>query len=155
MTRKTTAPVRSQKSAQPGNEGYTLEEQVGFMLRVSGQRHSLIFQSHVPDSLTAMQFSALVKVLQLGQCSQNELGRKTAMDVATIKGVIDRLRARGLVMVKPDPTDKRRSLIVGTDKAEALKEELFSAGHKITRDTLSPLSAAERKTFLSLLARLT
>ena len=92
-------------------EQYLLEEQVGYLMRLAGQRHATIFQSLAPFGLTPTQFSALVKLLEVGECSQNELGRKTAMDVATIKGVVDRLRQRDLVVVRPDPADKRRSLI--------------------------------------------
>lgn len=133
---------------------YILEDQVGFLLRVAGQRHSTIFQSLAPLNLTPTQFSAVVKLLQLGECSQNELGRQTAMDVATIKGVIDRLRKRNLVEVKPDPDDKRRSLIVPTDAAKTLESEFCDAGSQITEKTLRPLTAAERKTFLKLLAKM-
>ena len=136
------------------SDPYILEDQVGYMLRVAGQRHAVIFQALAPLELTPTQFSAVVKLLQLGECSQNELGRQTAMDVATIKGVVDRLRSRNLVEVKPDPVDKRRSLIVLTDAPKALTDTIYKTGHQITDETLRPLSAAERRTFLKLLAKL-
>ena len=59
---------------------YMLEEQVGFMMRLAGQRHSGVFQVHAPLGLTPAQFSLLIKVLELRECSQNYLGRKTAKD---------------------------------------------------------------------------
>ena len=136
------------------SDQYILEDQVGYMLRVAGQRHAVIFQALAPLELTPTQFSAVVKLLQLGECSQNELGRQTAMDVATIKGVVDRLRSRNLVEVKPDPVDKRRSLIALTDTPKALTDTIYKTGHQITDETLRPLSAVERKTFLKLLAKL-
>ncbi len=142
-----------QNAGNPG-ERYILEDQAGYMMRVAGQRHALIFQSLAPLKLTPTQFSVVVKLLQLGECSQNELGRKTAMDVATIKGVVDRLRSRKLVDVKPDPADRRRSLIALTEHAKSLEEALHEAGHQITEETLKPLSPAERGTFLTLLAKL-
>lgn len=145
MTRKTDTI-----NAKP----YVLEDQVGFMMRLAGQRHSAIFQTHAPLGLTPTQFSVLIKVLELEECSQNELGRKTAMDVATIKGVVDRLRARDLVRVKPDPSDKRRALVVPTEATLAMADDLKDAGHQITTDTLAPLSASEREAFLMLLAKI-
>lgn len=141
------------KQPAPGKR-YNLEDQVGYMLRVAGQRHAGIFQSLAPLNLTPTQFSALVKLLELGECSQNELGRRTAMDVATIKGVVDRLRSRDLVTVKPDSSDKRRSLIVPTPQTQDAADALYAAGHQISDETLKPLSAAERETFLTLLAKL-
>jgi DNA-binding MarR family transcriptional regulator len=76
------------------------------------------------------------------------------MDVATIKGVVDRLRSRDLVFVKPDPSDKRRALVVPTERTKAMAGDLKDAGHQITKDTLAPLSASEREAFLALLAKI-
>ena len=133
---------------------YMLVEQVGFMMRLAGQRHSGIFQVHAPLGLTPAQFSVLIKVLELRECSQNDLGRKTAMDVATIKGVVDRLRARDLVYVKPDPSEKPRALVVPTEGTKAMEQDLKDAGHQITKETLEPLSVSESEMFLTLLAKI-
>ncbi len=143
------------KLADQTENHYVLENQVGFLLRLAGQRHANIFQALAPLKLTPTQFSALVKLLQLGECSQNELGRQTAMDVATIKGVIDRLRRKSLVEVSPDPNDKRRSVLKPTPAAEKLRDVLYQAGTHITDDTLDPLSGTERELLLNLLAKIT
>ena len=55
------------------------------------------FLKEGPVELTPTQFAALVKVHDIGQVSQNQLGRLTAMDPATIQGVIQRLEARKLI----------------------------------------------------------
>ena len=78
------------------NDAYILERQVGFVMRRAVQRHIAIFSALIPE-MTPTQFAALAKLSELGQASQNELGRLTSMDVATIKGVVDRLRARELI----------------------------------------------------------
>jgi DNA-binding MarR family transcriptional regulator len=137
------------------NSPYRLQEQVGFVLRLAGQRHAAIFQASAPRNLTPTQFTAVVKLLQLGECSQNELGRQTAMDVATIKGVIDRLGRKGLVEISPDPNDKRRSLLRPTETAQELGSILYESGQQITEDTLQPLSNSERETLLKLLTKIT
>ena len=54
---------------------YVLDEQVGFLLRVAMQRHTAIFMSQMVDGLTQTQFAALAKLLEVGPCSQNHLGR--------------------------------------------------------------------------------
>ena len=71
--------------------GYRLEDQVGFYLRRAGQRHAAIFAEYMTDDLTPTQWAALVKLAEFVSLSQNLLGRETAMDAATIKGVVDRL----------------------------------------------------------------
>src|SRR5262244_3388493 len=89
---------------------YVLDEQIGFILRQVWQRHTMIFAREIGINLTPTQWAALAKLAETGPCSQNQLGRLTAMDVATIKGVIDRLTARGLTETSSDPEDGRRLL---------------------------------------------
>jgi DNA-binding MarR family transcriptional regulator len=69
------------------------------------------------------------------------------MDVATIKGVVDRLRARNLVMVRSDPKDKRRSVVEPTEEAKSYADLLKQAGLLISDLTLDPLTATERNFF--------
>lgn len=140
--------------AEALREAYRLEEQVGFLLRLAGQRHAAIFQEMSPFGLTPTQFSALVRLAQLGDCSQNELGRRTAMDVATIKGVVGRLKEKGMVLVAPDPDDRRRSVLSIAPEYRARVDELFRAGHMISEETLKPLTEAESRTLLRLLGKI-
>lgn len=135
-------------------EIYRLDEQVGFVLRRATQRHLAIFNNLMPD-FTPTQFAALAKLCELGPVSQNELGRQTAMDAATIKGVIDRLRKRGYVTTRPDPGDQRRIQIVPTDDGRTAYLERVTAAQEITAQTLEPLSPRERREFLDLLSRMT
>tara|TARA_B110000003_G_scaffold39206_1_gene35988 strand:- start:164 stop:397 length:234 start_codon:yes stop_codon:yes gene_type:complete len=77
------------------------------------------------------------------------------MDIATIKGVVDRLRQKGLVLTEPFQNDKRRSLISLTPEGAEMIDDLGTAGHDITRETLAPLNASERQKFITLLKKLT
>ncbi|WP_052000158.1 MarR family winged helix-turn-helix transcriptional regulator [Caenispirillum salinarum] len=135
--------------------GYSLDVQVGFLLRKAQQRHLTIFSAHMSEDLTPMQFAALAKLHQVGPCSQNSLGRQTAMDVATIKGVVTRLKARGLVDKTDSPADRRMHLVALTEAGRALVERLFPAALDISGRTLDPLSAEEKAHFMRLLAKLT
>ena len=100
-------------------ENYLLDAQIGFVLRQAHQRHTTIFASLMIDGMTPTQWAALAKLKEIGPSSQNLLGRLTAMDAATIKGVIDRLSKRGFTRTKPDPVDGRRLLVTLTDKGAA------------------------------------
>ena len=136
-------------------DAYVLDEQVGYILRVASQRHAAIFQAHAPFNLTPTQFSALVRLARMGACSQNRLGRLTSMDVATIKGVVDRLKRKELVTLEPDPSDKRRTLIRLTPKAQDMIGALHDAGLRISEETLRPLAPSERATLVRLLSKIT
>jgi len=146
----TTQKRRRTKPVQP----YVLEDQVGFILRQVSQRHAMIFAGRMSDDLTPTQFSALVKLHAEGAVSQNLLGRLTAMDTATIKGVIDRLAARGYVDARPDPDDSRLRILALTPLGSAAVERALPLAADITEETLAPLGARERATLLLLLRRL-
>jgi DNA-binding MarR family transcriptional regulator len=133
---------------------YRLDDQVGYVLRRAHQRHTAIFGAHMLAGLTPMQFAALARLAETGPCSQNRLGRLTAMDVATIKGVVDRLRDRGLVRTAPDPEDRRRSVVALTEAGATLAAEAQAAGRDISRRTLAPLTERERATLLRLLGKI-
>jgi DNA-binding MarR family transcriptional regulator len=134
-------------------EGYRLHEQVGFILRRASQRHIAIFARHIGD-LTPPQFAALAKLAEIGEASQNQLGALVAMDAATIKGVIDRLKARGLVTLSGHKEDRRRLVVGLSGEGRALIERLLPLAERITAETLAPLNARETATFLKLLAKL-
>lgn len=132
---------------------YVLDLQVGFLLRRATQRHLAIFFEHLPD-MTSTQFAALAKLCEVGGISQNELGRRIAMDAATVKGVVDRLRARGFAETNKDPEDQRRLLVSPTSEGEVAFEIYRSAAAKITRETLAPLNEVEAEELLLLLSKI-
>ncbi|MGA7327019.1 MAG: MarR family transcriptional regulator [Rhodomicrobium sp.] len=134
--------------------GYVLDEQAGFILRQVHQRHALIFANHIGQDITPTQWAAMAKLAEAGPCSQNLLGRLTAMDAATIKGVVDRLVRRGLASTNPDPSNRRRVLVELTLAGRELAQELAPLAMKITEETLAPLSGQERETLLRLLKRM-
>ena len=133
--------------------GYRLDEQVGFLLRKVNQRHLSVFASVIPE-VTTTQLAALAKLAELGPMSQNQLGRVTAMDAATIKGVVGRLVTRRLVSTAPSEEDRRRLIVDLTPEGRALFRELRERGREATERTLAPLSPAERERFLDMLRRL-
>jgi DNA-binding MarR family transcriptional regulator len=142
-------------SATRGQGPYILDDQIGFILRQVSQRHAAIFAVGIGEQdLTATQWAVLAKLLERGPCSQNRLGRRTAMDAATIKGVVDRLGKRGLIETRPDPEDGRRLEVALSPAGQALAERMVPNALRITEETLTPLTEAERATLIALLRRL-
>ena len=142
------------RSVKPSRPAYILDEQIGFILRQVWQRHANIFARDIGASLTPTQWAAMSKLAESGPCSQNQLGRLTAMDVATIKGVIDRLTARGLTETSRDSQDGRRLLVSLTRAGQQLADKTAPLALGVSKETLSPLNARERDILLALLDRL-
>jgi DNA-binding MarR family transcriptional regulator len=134
---------------------YRLDDQVGFVLRQAQQRHTAIFASLMIEGLTPTQWAALAKLAEVGASSQNKLGRLTAMDAATIKGVIDRLTARGLTRAAADADDARRLTVDLTPLGAEVYARGEAAAQEITERTLAPLDEEERRVLVGLLRRVT
>ncbi|HEY0123187.1 MAG TPA: MarR family winged helix-turn-helix transcriptional regulator [Rhizobium sp.] len=139
---------------RPGAPDYHVDRQVGFFLRQANQRHVAIFANVIGDKLTTTQWSALSKLKEIQPCSQNQLGRETAMDVATIKGVVDRLVKRGFVATAPDRIDARRVVLSLTPEGVAVVACNLPAAIAATEETLAPLTSGERMMFLELLQKI-
>lgn len=134
--------------------GYVLEDQVGFKMRLAYQKHSEIFSLLLPD-LTPTQFAVLWKLHDRGTLSQNELGRLIAMDGATVKGVIDRLKKRDLVTTAPSNADLRRLDVSLTAAGRARIADAVPLALNISKLTVQRLTAREESQLLSLLDKLT
>ena len=135
-------------------KNYVLQDQIGFLLRQANQRHVSIFNTRIGEKLTTTQWAALAKLKEIQPCSQNLLGRETAMDVATIKGVIDRLVKRGLVTTVKDETDARRLVLTLTNEGLEAFNQYVGIAADITVETLSPLTGSEQLRLLKLLQKI-
>lgn len=133
---------------------YRLDDQIGFLLRRAQQRHLAIFAAAMPEGLTARQFATLAKLGETGPCTQNALGRLTAMDNATVSGVLGRLQDRGLIARAADASDKRMLEVRLTAEGAATLARCLAAARAISAETLAPLEPAEQAALLDLLRRL-
>ena len=135
------------------SETYQLSDQVGFNLRRANQRHVAIFTRHV-DGLTPTQFATLARLRELGPISQNKLGRLTAMDSATIKGVVRRLKTKGYVISKADKNDQRLRLVELTEAGRHKIDLAYNQAMLARKETMDPLTEDEARLFEHLLAKL-
>ncbi|MGQ3675443.1 MarR family winged helix-turn-helix transcriptional regulator [Xanthobacter sp. TB0139] len=134
---------------------YVFSDQVGYLLRRAYQRHLAIFQAHACDeNLTSVQFSTLCALRDGGDQSQGELVKATGVDQATIRGVIERLKKRGLVALRKDPQDGRKVVTSLTDAGSELLEQMIPCAARITELTFGSLSAVERTALLCTLRRM-
>ncbi|MFJ2992889.1 MarR family winged helix-turn-helix transcriptional regulator [Pandoraea sp. NPDC087047] len=139
----------------PSKIAYDFHDQIGHLLRRAYQRHVSIFQAAIPDSdLTAAQFVALCTVKEKGSCSLNDIVKTTAIDQATIRGVVERLKARNLIEVEPDPTDGRKLLVRATQAGLTLIEQTVPFAEEVTERTYGALNPAERVALMFLMRKM-
>lgn len=137
-------------------KSYNLEDQIGYLLRKAYQRHLVIFQQHIGDSqLTAVQFSVLYTVNLFEKCSQKELVEHTAIDQATIRGIVERLIKRDLLSQYQDQQDKRKVKISITNEGRKVLADTLENAKSISEKTLEPLNPAEALALLHTLKKIT
>ncbi|MNQ97547.1 HTH-type transcriptional repressor NicR [compost metagenome] len=143
-------------AAPHSNEApYDVTEQIGHLLRKAYQRHTAIFQQNACDpQLTTIQFVTLCALRDHGPSSQTELVRATAVDQATIRGIVDRLKARDLVELSPDPDDRRKVIVGLTDAGRSILDAMIPCAREISELTMGSLNAGERVAILFLLRKM-
>ena len=140
-------------SEKTKTQTYRLSGQVGFNLRRANQRHVAIFAKHV-QGLTPTQFAVLARIHECGALSQNKLGRLTAMDSATIKGVVERLRLKGLVRSSADQNDQRLRLVDLTSLGRTVFDTATDQALAARAETVERMTEEEVALFEALLEKL-
>lgn len=150
------AMSEQQRSAKPDIVApYVLEDQVGFLLRKAQQRATEHFNAVMGEfGVTPTQFAVLAKLDDLGPTSQNQLGRLTAMDPATIFSVVGRLAKRGWVSQSADTFDARLVIVALTETGVKSAREMKQVAAEVSASTLASLTLQEARMFVSLLAKL-
>ena len=139
-----------------GLKSYNLDDQIGYLLRKAYQRHLAIFQQYIGASqLTAVQFTVLYTVNLFENCSQKELVEHTAIDQATIRGIVERLIKRGLLFQQPDQNDKRKVTISITELGGQVLVDTVGNAKSISDKTLEPLNPAEILALIHTLKKIT
>lgn len=153
-------PAPRASASQPPQEadplaGYDVSEQIGHLLRKAYQRHLAIFSQTIDDpQLTAVQFAVMSANRRLGPSSMSDLSKATAIDAATARGIIERLKARGLIMLRTNDEDRRKVMVELTADGHALIERITPVAAHISELTMGDLNEVERVAALYLLRKL-
>ncbi|WP_221794238.1 MarR family winged helix-turn-helix transcriptional regulator [Oceanobacter mangrovi] len=136
-------------------KNYEFSEQVGHLLRKAYQRHMAIFQQYsCEDSLTAPQFVALCTIQEMGVCSITDIVKATAVDQATMRGVVERLKSKGWIHQESDSQDRRKVVIRLTESGEELVRRMVPCAVTITEKTMGNLNPAEQVALVYLLQKM-
>jgi DNA-binding MarR family transcriptional regulator len=145
----------SNETSSSGMTMPDMRKSIGFLLRLAYQRNQALFQRYsIDSSLTSVQMAVLHVLADKRASSLKDLRKFTAMDPATTTGVVERLAARALITLTPDPTDRRRTIARLNSKGRELIRRMLPVLKEIADATLEPLSPHERVTLIGLLERI-
>ena len=136
-------------------EQYKFSEQIGHLLRRAYQRHVAIFQQTVPDSqLTAAQFVVLCAVRDRDSCLINDIVTATAIAEDSVRGIVERLKWRDLLVAAHEPGDARKMTVTLTASGKAMIEQTIPFAQQISELTFGTLNPDERATIIALLRKI-
>ena len=104
--------------------------------------------------LTPSQYAVLFMLREVRDASQNELGRRVALDRSTTSVVLHSLRERRLVHEQADPADLRKKRLRLTDAGRLLLGEAERRSADSSRQLLDVLGQEKAGQLLKLLAEL-
>lgn len=134
---------------------YDFSEQIGHLLRKAYQRHLAIFQKLACDpQLTSVQFVTLCALRDHGASTQTDLIRATGIDQATIRGIIERLRKRGLIHSSSDSSDRRKVIVQLAPEGRALLERMIPCAVTVSELTMADLDPVERAALMLILRKM-
>ncbi len=121
--------------------------------RAHGVSYKLLSEGFAAVGANGYHYRLLAGLAEFGPSSQADLSRSTGIDRSDVVAVLNELAEQGLVRRSPDASDRRRNTVsitaAGTRRLTALDHVLDGVQDAL----LSPLSDAERRQLLKLLAR--
>lgn len=127
----------------------------GHLIRRLHQISTSVFADQMKSAgidLTSPQFAALSVLKDHPGIDQATLAGLIAHDRPTIGGVVDRLVAKGLVVRRTNPEDRRARMLQLTDAGAEMISRMTPIVREIQDSILPGLTQAERKEFVRLAA---
>lgn len=151
------APARAAAGpapVQPSAAG-TLFESPEYLFRRAHQLAVAAFAESCRHlDLTPSQYAVLFMLREVGEVSQNELGRKVALDRSTTSIVLRSLRERRLVRESADAADRRKKRLQLSDAGRLLLGEAERLSADSSRQLVDVLGREKARQLLSLLEEL-
>ena len=106
------------------------------------------------DGLRGYHYRLLAALDDGGSASQAALGRGTGIDRSDVTAALVELEGRGLVRRDVNQADRRRNIVSITDAGTRHLEVLDGVVDEVQERLLAPLSADERRQFVTLMHRI-
>ena len=120
-------------------------ENIVFLIAKAHQRAQGVLKGHLQAfGLTPMQCLFMESLWEEDGLSVGEIGRRIALDTATLAGILDRMVTAGWVRRETDPTDGRVARVYLTDKARGAITDLAATIERTNNELLKGFSLEEK-----------
>lgn len=134
----------------------TLLETTTFVLHKvgAGNRRALAGRLTRETGLSLWEFAVLATLADFGPAAQREVGGRLGLDPSDMVRLMDGLMDEGLAERERDPSDRRRYRVSLTSAGTQTLERARSAVADVERESLAPLTQAERRQLHELITKL-
>lgn len=136
-------------------QGADFHNMPGHMIRRLHQVQASLFADHTaPMEVPPVQFAALAMIDAHPDIDQASLAGAIAYDPVTIGGVIARIEAKGWIIRRVNPGDKRSRLLRIEPSGREVLKKMLPGVNKTQEDLMGPLTVREREVFVGLMQKL-
>ena len=126
----------------------SFRDNIVYLLAKAHQRAQGVLKSYIQSfGLTPMQCLFMEALWEEDGLSVGEIGRRIALDTATLAGVLDRMVVAGWVRRETDQTDGRVTRVYLTEKALEAVSVLTTAIETTNNELLNNFSLEEKLLF--------
>lgn len=123
-------------------------ENIVFLLAKAHQRAQGVLKGNLQAfGLTPMQCLFMETLWEEDGLSVGEIGRRIALDTATLAGVLDRMVTAGWVRRETDPDDGRVARVYLTQKAHDAMADMTAAIERANNELLGNFALEEKLLF--------
>lgn len=149
---KQAAPLHASAADPARVSDHTLRAFAGYqMKRAMNLVHADLKHTLAPFDLRMVTFSALVLIQDNPGLRQSQLAAAMDIERPNLVVIIDELEGRGLIVRKPDPTDRRAQCLFSTPKGQTLYQDSVRAVRAHEQALFQGVDAEMRETLSKLL----
>ena len=126
----------------------------GHLVRRVHQVATAYFAEECGGDLTAVQYAALVAIGAHPGVDATRLSEIIYFDRSTIGDVLDRMESKGWIQRESTPNDRRIKLVTLSPTGQDVLQQVEPGIRRVQERLLAPLSDAEGKTLVRLLAKI-
>jgi MarR family transcriptional regulator, lower aerobic nicotinate degradation pathway regulator len=142
---------------QPGRTPTRVKDRPTWLISRAYARSSGLlnagFEAH-GSGLRSYHYRLLAALEEWGPASQADLGRSTGIDRSDVTAALAELESRHLIERTVDPEHKRRNIVTLTPQGREQLRDLDTVLDAIQDELLAPLTATQRRQFITLMSRL-
>lgn len=123
---------------------FRLEESLGFILNKTNTKlKNQLFQRFKEDDITPEQWSVLTCLWQQEGISPKELADLIYKDKPNTNRILEKLQAKGLILRKPHPIDRRAYQIYLTERGWTIKDKLIAKVTQLQDEVTAGMEQAQ------------